>query len=93
MSLLINVSQAKQSNPSLAPPQRNIMFMALGNISAEEHVLNTVKKIKAANLQDALLVLPFDRVMQLLTFINIWAEKVRNSLLIYTIINRFLTCT
>jgi U3 small nucleolar RNA-associated protein 12 len=67
------------------------MFMALGNISAEEHVLNTVKKIKAANLQDALLVLPFDRVMQLLTFINIWAEKVTNTLLIYQYKIDFLT--
>ena len=65
----------KAIQPSIAPPQRNLTFMAFGNISAERHVLNVVEKIKAAALQDALLVLSFDRVTALFTFINIWAQK------------------
>ena len=65
----------KITNPNLAPPQRDTIFLAYGNISAEQHVLNTVQKIKAASLQDALLVLAFEKVTALLTFLRIWAEK------------------
>ena len=65
----------KATNSNLAPPQRDTIFFAYGNISAEEHVLNTIQKIKAASLQDALLVLAFEKVTALLTFMRIWAEK------------------
>jgi len=34
-----------------------------------------VQKIKAASLQDALLVLPFDKAVDMLTFLDIWAER------------------
>lgn len=65
----------KAEQPHIAPPQRNLTFMAFGNISAERHVLNVVEKIKAAALQDALLVLTFNQLISTFTFINIWAEK------------------
>lgn len=52
---------------------RNPVFVALDNISADQHVLRTAQKIPAAHLQDALLVLPFERVRALLVFINLWA--------------------
>ncbi|CAI4216292.1 unnamed protein product [Parascedosporium putredinis] len=39
--------------------------MALGNISAEAHVMSVLQKIKAAALHDALLVLPFAMVSPL----------------------------
>jgi U3 small nucleolar RNA-associated protein 12 len=52
--------------------------MALGNLSAETYVLNVVSKIKASSLQDALLVLPFDKVIALFTFLDIWAEQKRS---------------
>ncbi|KAJ4343338.1 beta transducin [Didymella glomerata] len=65
----------RRSNPKIAPPQRNVMFMALGNISAERHVLNTMAKIPAAQLQDALLVLPFASLPALFTFLSIWVQK------------------
>ena len=67
--------EQKVTNPNVAAPQRNLIFMALGNISAEQHVLQVIQKIKAAALQDALLVLSFERVVALFTFIRIWAEK------------------
>ena len=66
---------AKATQPNTAPPQRNPMFMAYGNISAEAHVLNVVQKIKAAALQDALLVLTFDKVTAFFTFLRLWAER------------------
>jgi U3 small nucleolar RNA-associated protein 12 len=65
----------RASNPKIAPPQRNPLFLALGNISAERHVLNTLSKIPAAQLHDALLVLPFSSLPALFTFLAIWVTK------------------
>ena len=65
----------KASHANLAPPQRNMIFTAFGNISAEQHVLSVVEKIKAASLHDALLVLSFDKVSILFTFLSIWATQ------------------
>ena len=65
----------KASQPNAAPPSRHPLYMALNNILAEQHVLNTVQKIPAAALQDALLVLPFSRIPALFTFLNIWASR------------------
>lgn len=66
---------SRKLNPKLAPPQRNPLFLALSNISAERHVLNTLSKIPAAQLHDALLVLPFASLPALFTFIAIWVRK------------------
>jgi U3 small nucleolar RNA-associated protein 12 len=67
--------KVKAVNPNAAPPDRNPVYLALNNISAEQHVLNTVQKIPAAALQDALLVLPFSKLSALFTFLNIWADR------------------
>lgn len=67
--------EVKLTQPKAAQPQRNAIFMAYGNISAEAHVLSVVQKIKAAALQDALLVLPFEKVTALFTFLRMWAER------------------
>lgn len=67
--------QAKASQPKLAPPDRNLTFLASGSISAEAHVLDVVQKVKPAALQDALLVLPFDKVTSLFTFLQLWTEN------------------
>lgn len=65
----------KKDNPSLAPPQRNPLFLALNNIAAERHVLNTLSKIPAAQLHDALLVLPFASLPALFTFLALWVQR------------------
>jgi U3 small nucleolar RNA-associated protein 12 len=52
--------------------------MALGNIPAEAHVLSVLQKIKAASLQDALLILPFSTLPGLFTFINIFVTRSMN---------------
>lgn len=67
--------KVKAANPNAAAPDRNPVYLALNNISAEQHVLNTVQKIPAAALQDALLVLPFSKLSALFTFLNIWADR------------------
>jgi U3 small nucleolar RNA-associated protein 12 len=65
----------KARNPNAAPPQRHALYLALGNVSAERHVLNVVQKIPAASLQDALLVLPFSKLGALFTFLEIWTTR------------------
>jgi U3 small nucleolar RNA-associated protein 12 len=77
LGLMKEYHTAKESQSNLAPPPRNALYVALGGISAEKHVLDTVQKIKAASLQDALLVLPFNRAVDMLTFLDIFAERVR----------------
>jgi len=67
--------QAKATQPKLALPARDPIFLAFNNICAEAHVLAVVQKIKAAALQDALLVLSFDKLPALFTFLRIWAER------------------
>jgi U3 small nucleolar RNA-associated protein 12 len=64
-----------KANPNIAPPQRNPLYLALGNVSAERHVLNTLAKIPASALQDALLVLPFASLPALFTFLHIWTRR------------------
>ena len=66
------------TQPKLAPPPRNPLFLALGGISAETHVLNVLQRIQAAALQDALLVLPFSAIPMLFTFLNLFASRSMN---------------
>ncbi|KAF2766931.1 WD repeat-containing protein-like protein [Teratosphaeria nubilosa] len=62
-------------NPHLAPPQRNPLFLALGNITAPQHVLRTLQKIPPPALNDALLVLPFSILPTLFTFLSIFLHQ------------------
>ena len=65
----------KQRNPKMAIPQRNPLFMALGNISAEDHVLATLRQIPTPALTDALLVIPFTTLPTLFTFLAVFLQK------------------
>ncbi|ROT37270.1 WD40 repeat-like protein [Sodiomyces alkalinus F11] len=70
--------QAKLTNPHAPAPARNPIFVALGNISAETHVMSVLQRIKASALQDALLVLPFATVPMLFTFLDRFAARSMN---------------
>jgi U3 small nucleolar RNA-associated protein 12 len=59
-----------------APLVRNSIFVAFGGVSAERYVLSVLEKVKPMALQDALLVLPFEHVEILITFIAQWAQVV-----------------
>lgn len=78
LNLMKQYEDAKLSDPHAAPPQRNLVYMALGNITAEEHVMSVLQRIKASALYDALLVLPFASVPVLFTFVNIFAMRSMN---------------
>lgn len=59
----------------LQPPARNPILAAYDS-DPEAYVLTVVGKIPSTALQDALLVLPFNKVVSLMFYLNIWAQKV-----------------
>ncbi|KAL8278427.1 hypothetical protein RQP46_009117 [Phenoliferia psychrophenolica] len=67
----LSVEAAKQ----VPTPPRNPIFGMYGGIGPEEYVLKVVRQIPAASLHDALLVLPFGKVSQLIEHLDVWALK------------------
>nr|KAJ3411954.1 hypothetical protein HK105_002485 [Polyrhizophydium stewartii] len=65
------------SNPNVAPPPRSPYVIATGkpDMLPEEYVLHVVSQIRSSHLDEALLVLPFALVIQLLTCVAMWIEK------------------
>lgn len=59
----------------LQPPPRNPLLAAL-DLDPEGYVLRVVEKIPRTALYDALLVLPFGKVLSLMQYLDIWAKKV-----------------
>lgn len=55
-------------------PTPHAILSAYG-ISGQEHVLQTVLKIRAAQLEDALLVLPFSYTVRMFRFIELWTNE------------------
>lgn len=74
MELQSQHKEALKKNPKAVIPTRNVILAAL-NVSAEKYVMDVMSKIKAAQLEDALLVLPFDKVITLFVFIDLWAQR------------------
>lgn len=64
----------------LLPPQRNAMILAASRqagdpetgIKGEEYVRRVVEGVKGPGLEDALLVLPFDRIKTLVSCLDTW---------------------
>lgn len=71
---LANYEATKEINPNAAAPTRNVILAALG-VSAEKYVFDVLQKIKPSQLEDALLVFSFDKVITLLKFLEIWTER------------------
>jgi U3 small nucleolar RNA-associated protein 12 len=59
----------------LQPPPRN-QVLAAYDLEPDEYVLKVVEKVPNTALQDALLVLPFGKVVSLMSYLNQWAQKV-----------------
>jgi len=78
LQVLKDWEEAKLTQSNVAAPQRNPIFVVLGNISAEQHVMGVLEKIKASALHDALLVLPFATIPALFTFLNLFALRAMN---------------
>lgn len=65
---------------SVPQPQGSAELKARG-VTPEEHVYNTLSKIPAAQMEDALLVLPFRHVVSLLEYLDAWAKADRDIIL------------
>jgi len=78
LNLLKEYEEQKSVDPSTSRPQRSVVYLALGNISAEEHVMSVLQKIKAAALNDALVTLPFALLPTLFVFLDIFAQRAMN---------------
>lgn len=65
----------------LQPPPRNPILAAY-DLTPDAYVLRVVEKVQSTALQDALLVLPFGKVVSLMAYLNIWAQKVRSHALV-----------
>ncbi|KAI8055175.1 WD40-repeat-containing domain protein [Syncephalis plumigaleata] len=70
---------SKNLNPP--PPPRNPILLAMGDISADRYVLRTIERIRPSDLDEALLVLPFEKILSLMTYLDIWARKEWNTAL------------
>lgn len=68
---------AKAKGLSGQPPQRHAILMAMGDIEPDRYVLDVLKKIKANDIEEALMILPFSKVMSLFSYIESWAKKVK----------------
>ncbi len=62
----------------LQPPPRNPVLAAY-DLEPEAYVLRVVEKVRSTSLHDALLVLPFGKVVSLMNYLNIWAQKVSSN--------------
>lgn len=60
----------------VAPPPRNPVLAAY-DLEPEEYVLRVIERIPGTALYDALLVLPFGKVVSLMRYLNAFAQKVR----------------
>jgi U3 small nucleolar RNA-associated protein 12 len=60
---------------AIQPPPRNPL-LAAQNLEPEAWVLRVVEGVQSAALHDALLVLPFNKVVSLMVYLNIWAQRV-----------------
>jgi U3 small nucleolar RNA-associated protein 12 len=59
----------------MQPPPRNPVLAAY-DLEPDLYVLRVVEKVPSTALEDALLVLPFGKVVSLMGYLNGWAQKV-----------------
>ncbi|KAK7695479.1 hypothetical protein QCA50_000115 [Cerrena zonata] len=69
----------------IAPPPRNPVLAAY-DVSPEQYVLMVVERVSGTALYDALLVLPFGKVLVFMKFLNYWAQQEWNLVLTSRII-------
>ncbi|KAH7922440.1 WD40 repeat-like protein [Leucogyrophana mollusca] len=69
----------------LQPPPRNAVLAAY-DLDPEAYVLRVVEKVPSTALQDALLVLPFGKVVSLMKYLDLWAQRGWNITLVSRII-------
>ncbi|KZS97786.1 WD-repeat-containing protein [Sistotremastrum niveocremeum HHB9708] len=74
-------SRLSQAEADRLPRPQKHAVLAAYDMEPSAYVLSVIEKITAANLPDALLILPFSKVISLLIYLGDWAEKRQNILL------------
>jgi hypothetical protein len=73
-----SIAQAPEDDAiRLQPPSRNPILAAY-DLQPGAYVLRVVEKVPSTALQDALLVLPFGKVVSLMNYLNQWAQEVND---------------
>lgn len=67
--------KSEAEKEKVPPPPRNAVLAAY-DLDPEGWVLKVVNGVQATALLDALLVLPFDKVVSLMGYLNTWAQRV-----------------
>jgi U3 small nucleolar RNA-associated protein 12 len=75
----LDLADAERAQPSDAP--RNPVLAALDQ-GPEAYVLQTVEKVSSTALHDALLVLPFGKVLSMMVYLDEWAQRVSACVLV-----------
>ncbi|KAI0069150.1 WD-repeat-containing protein [Artomyces pyxidatus] len=75
------VGLSEEDQAKVQPPPRNAVLAAY-DLEPEAWVLRVVEGVQSTALQDALLVLPFVKVMSLMVYLNIWARREWNITLV-----------
>jgi U3 small nucleolar RNA-associated protein 12 len=65
---------------ALPRPPMHKELAARGDLEPQEYVLQVLKKVPAAQMEDALLVLPFGLVCSLLGYVDEWAKQVSKTI-------------
>lgn len=70
------LKQFQLKKPGVSMPMKPVpnAILTAYNMTGQEYVLSVMLKIKAAQLEDALLVLPFTYTKKLLRFVEIWTN-------------------
>ena len=69
----LELADTARAEPADAPSHP---ILAALNQGPEEYVLGVVQKISSTALHDALLVLPFGKVLSLMVYLDEWAKRV-----------------
>lgn len=64
--------QAKAANPKAKPPAPNPLLLGL---SPSAHVLRVVSRVRSAELEQALLLLPFTDALRLMRYLVAWLQQ------------------
>ncbi|KIR53961.1 U3 small nucleolar RNA-associated protein 12 [Cryptococcus gattii Ru294] len=75
-----------KSNVEIPRPPRNAELISRGDLEPDEYVLKVVQKIPAAQMEDALLVLPFRMVVSLMGYLDEWAIQGKEIILVSRIL-------
>ncbi|XP_046574753.1 LOW QUALITY PROTEIN: WD repeat-containing protein 3-like [Haliotis rubra] len=73
-NIQLHKDECRKTGKELAPPQLNPLIMAYGVTSPTRYLLEVIKRIKSSELEEALLVLPFNYVMDLLKVLDIFLQ-------------------